>query len=52
LMLYGKIIAVYCGPRAEHGNSPWAQNAVDINGKAGGIYIYIYIYIYIATVVS
>jgi hypothetical protein len=34
-MLYGKIIAVCCGRPAEHGNSPWAQIAEDINGKAG-----------------
>ena len=39
-MLYGKIIAVFCGRRAEHGNLLCAQNAEGINGKADGIYSY------------
>jgi hypothetical protein len=39
-MRYTKIIAVYCGRRAEHGNTLWAQNAGGVNGKADGIYSY------------
>jgi len=39
-MLYRIIIAVCCGRRAEHGNSLWAQNVEDINGKDGVIYSY------------
>ena len=39
-MLYRKVIAVYCGRRAEHGNSLWAQIAEGVNGKPGGIYSY------------
>jgi hypothetical protein len=31
LVLYRKVIAVYCGDRAENGNLLWAQNEEDIN---------------------
>jgi hypothetical protein len=42
-VLCRKTVAVYCGLRAELGNSLRAQNAEHIKAKAGGMYSYRYV---------